>query len=146
MDRGRLTCGNFPISFKAAEMVETHHVEHLERCPHALNPPTKTISQHPLPVVERITPELSGGAEIVRRYAGHNNRPPIRLELELIRISPDICRVLRHKDRNIANEADAALVAIGLERKPLPEEKKLIELMRLNLLVQISTSTRESGT
>ena len=58
------------------------------------------------------------------------------IKLELIRIGPNIGRILGHKNRNVTNQANASLVAIGFEGKPLSEEKKLKELMGFNLIVE----------
>src|SRR5216683_1187288 len=82
--RSGVASRDLPTSCKPAEVIDAGDVDDLQAGPHALNPPAKTVLQHPLPVVERITPELSSGAEIIRRYAGHDYRPAVSIELELV--------------------------------------------------------------
>src|ERR1700674_293116 len=50
-----------------------------------------------------------------------------------------------HEDRNIADQADVAFVAIGLERKPLFEEYELKELMRFDLIVKSLARSSQRG-
>ena len=138
--RSRVASRNFPTRSKSAKMVDPRNVNHLKSGPHAFNPPFETIRQHPLPIEDRISPVLSGLAEIIRRHAGDNDRSAIGIELELIWIGPDIRRIVRHKDRNVADHFDAAPVAVGLQIEPLFEEEKLIELLRFDLVMKFLTS------
>src|SRR6185369_10493673 len=61
----------------------------------------------------------------------------IRVKFELLGIGPNVGRILGHEDRQIADNADAALVAVTLQREPLPEEEKLVEHVRLDFVAQL---------
>src|SRR5437016_5523380 len=142
---GSIVAGNFPTRSKSAKVIDARDVHGLQRGPHACNPPFETIGQHAFPVIKRVTPELSGGAEIIRRHAGYNYRTPILIELELIGVSPDIRRIVGHEYRNIAEQAEVAFVAISLKRRPLFEEQKLKELLRFDLVAQVGAGAGACG-
>ena len=93
-------------------MIDPRDINHLQGCPHAFDPPFETIGEHALPIEDWIAPILPGLTEIIRRYAGYNDRRAIGIELELIGIGPDIRRIMRHEDRNVADHSDAAAVAV----------------------------------
>ena len=141
--RSRVASRNFPTRSKSAKVIDPRNINHLQSGSHALNPPFETIRQHPLPIEDRISPVLSGLAEIIRRHAGDNDRSAIGIELELIWIGPDIRRIVRHKDRNVADHFNAAPVAVNFQIEPLFEEEKLIELLRFDLVMKFLTSATQ---
>lgn len=141
---GSIASANFPASSETAKVIEPSDINHPQTCPHPLDPPTETIGLHTVPVVKRITPELPGRTEVIRRYSGNNYRPAVLIELELIGIRPNVGRIQRHKDRYVADQFDGALVAVRFEGKPLLEEKKLEEPMCFNLIVELDASTSQS--
>ena len=63
-------------------MIETHHVEHLERVPKPIDPPGVAGLGHHIPTVDGIAPKLAGRAEIIGRNAGNVDRTAVRVELE----------------------------------------------------------------
>ena len=138
--RSRVASRNFPTRGKSAEVIDPRNINHSQSGPHAFNPPRETIGEHALPIEDRISPVLARLAEIIRRHAGDHDRRAIGIELELIGIGPDIRRIMRHKDRNVADHFDAAPVAVGLQIEPLFEEEKLIELLRFDLVMKFLTS------
>src|ERR1043166_1787477 len=143
---GRLiAAGDFPAGRETAKVIDARHVHNLQNRAHPFDPPLETIFQHSFPAVERIAPELSGRAEIIRRDAGDNGRNTITIKLELLRIGPDVGRILGHKDRHIAAQTDAAFIAIALQLEPLLEKKKLGKLVRFNLLLKFGSRARQSG-
>ena len=125
LNGGRFAGGNLPVRFKAAEMIESHHIEKRERGTEALDPPLVSVGGQQVPAINRIPPKLSGGAEIIRRHAGDHGRAALIVEIEQIGMSPDVRAVVRNIDRDVAHETDAALLAIGLEMFPLLEEFEL---------------------
>src|SRR5258706_5606689 len=125
---------NLPAGDKAAKMIDTHNVDCLQSRFNSFDPPGKAIGQHSLPVVERISPQLSSLAEIIRWYTGHNHGRPIRIKLELIRVGPNVCGIMRYKNRNVADDLYTSVIAVAFEIEPLSEEKKLIKLLGFDLL------------
>ena len=103
-------------------MVDAHHVEQPRRTAEAADPPAVAVLPHPLPVVERVTPELAVLAERVRRTPGHRRGAVLPVELELLRLRPDVGRIQRHIDRQIADQTNAKPVHIVAQRVPLAEK------------------------
>ncbi len=71
-------------------------------------------------------------AEVIRRHSGYNNRLAVFVQLELFRVGPNIGRILGHKDRQVTDDSDTAIVSVSLQREPLAKEEKLVEHVRLN--------------
>src|SRR5258706_4945069 len=67
--RGRSVRWDLPIRFETAEVIQPYQVEQFERCADAINPPPVTRHRRHIPPIERVSPKLTGGAEIVRRNA-----------------------------------------------------------------------------
>src|SRR6185503_10271710 len=134
--RSLIAARYFPTRSKTAEVIDARDVECLERGADAINPPFETIGPHLLPVVERIPPELAGGAEIIGRHSRYHDRSPIFVQLKLIRVCPNVCRIVGDENRNVADNLDAAAIAVSLKRKPLPEEEELIKLLRLDFFFE----------
>ena len=133
VDGGRFAGGNLPVRFKAAEMIEPHHIEKRERGTEALDPPLVSAGGQQVPAINRVPPELSRGAEIIRRHTGDYGRAALIVEIEQIGMGPHIRAVVRNIDREVAHETDTALLAISLELFPLLEELVLPILVGLHL-------------
>ncbi len=120
--------GHGPVCRERSEVIETQQVETLELLTHPQAPQGKSVPQHRVPVVERIAPQLPGLGEVIGRHAGHRSRPAIGLELELAAMSPGLRGVGSDIERQIAEQADAALMSMGTQPPPLHREGKLLAL------------------
>src|SRR5262250_2386069 len=87
---------NMPRSAKRPEVVEPNQINMCQQRLKSVNAPAITRAEKRFPVIHRVTPELSFGAEIIRRYAGNELWPEIRIEMETLRIGPNIARIERH--------------------------------------------------
>src|SRR6185503_17587819 len=132
--RGRRAGRDRPIRLERAEVVDAQQIEALELRADALEPPTETALLHRGPVVERITPELTVGVEVVRRHAGDRQRMAARIDREEIALPPDVDVVAIDVERQVAEKTDAAIVRVTLQRGPLELEQILLELERTKLL------------
>src|SRR5262249_36170192 len=142
---GRLIApGDFPAGRETAKVIDARYVHDLQNRPHAFDPPLEAIFQHSFPVVEGIAPELSGRAEIIRRDARDNCRNTIAIKFELLRIGPNVGRIMGHKDRYIADQTDAPFIAIAFQLEPLLKKKELGKLVRFNSLVKFVSRARQS--
>ena len=108
-------------------MIDAHEIETRELRAHASEPPAETAALHRVPVVERVAPELAVGVEVVRRYAGHRQRLAARVEREQLAVPPDLDAVAIDVERQVAEQVDAALVGVALQRGPLQLEQVLLE-------------------
>ena len=102
----------------------------------------KPLLLHRVPVVERIAPELTVGVEVVGRHAGNRERLAARVEREQIALPPNVDAVAIDVERQVAEEIDAALVRVTLQRGPLQLEQILLEHERAKLLAARGESTR----
>src|ERR1700678_603312 len=117
-------------------MIETHHVEQGERGSEAIDPPLVTRGGQQVPAINRISPKLSGSAEIIRRYAGNYRGAALIVEIEKFGMGPDVRAVVRNINRDVPHEADGALLAIFLERAPLPKKFELPILLAIQFRPQ----------
>ena len=66
-----------------------------------------------LPTIERIPPELPSRREIIRRNPGYDGGFPCLIKEEQLWVRPDIGAVMRHKNRDIADDLDSLVLCIG---------------------------------
>ena len=121
-----------PVAFKAAEMVKAHHIVQFGGRLQTTNPPDVAVFCHLLPVIERITPELSIVGEGIRRATGHLLRTQVVIQTEKCRRRPDIRGVIGDINRHIAYDADTAVIGITSEVLPLTPEFILKEALKVN--------------
>jgi hypothetical protein len=110
--RGFVATWNFPTSGEPTEVIDARDVQSLQRSPNAFDPPFETIGPHLVPIEKRVPPILASLAEVIGRHPGHDDRRAIGVQLELLRMRPNVCRVMRDKNRNVANDFYATLVAV----------------------------------
>ena len=117
-------------------MVYPQHVVILLGFPDTLEPPLIAGAVHFLPVVQRISPQLSGGGEQVRRNSG--DAPGIQpfVQFEQLRVRPHVGAVRGNVYRDIAYDLYPVLVAVAVESVPLPPEDVLHEFVELYLVLQ----------
>src|SRR5882762_890873 len=101
--RGLISARYFPTRSEAAKVIDAGDIEHLQGGVYSPDPPLEAVRKHLVPVVKWISPELTGSAEVIRRHAGYYNRRPTCVQLKLIRIGPNVRRIMGHKNWNIAN-------------------------------------------
>ena len=65
-------------------MIDPYDIEQLSAVADPVHPELVSAFFHVLPVINRIAPTLSGGAEIVRRYSCDKDRPSIGVQKEVI--------------------------------------------------------------
>src|SRR5216683_3454309 len=106
-------------------MVQPENVTALQRPGYAVDPPVIVLRLARFPAIYRISPALARNAERVRRDASDHGGRKVFIQVKDVTIAPDVRAVKVDKDCHIANDLDAALVAILSQRAPLLEERKL---------------------
>ena len=94
-----------------------------------------------IPVIQRITPQLSGSRKSVRRASGNRNGVPFFIELEQFGISPCIGTVKGNIYRNITYYFNTLVVGILFKCSPLNYElilEKLIEFHFLGIFFSVN--------
>ena len=76
------TRGHVPGGRKSAEVIQPNRIHVSKQGTHAINRPPIAGCAKRVPVVNRISPQLSLRAEVVRRDSGHKSRPAMLIEKE----------------------------------------------------------------
>ena len=84
---------NLPVGLKAAEMVDANDVAKAKGCAHSFDPPAIAFLRMGWPVIERVSPVLPGGAEVIWRDARYNAWVAFFVQIEQSLICPDISAV-----------------------------------------------------
>src|SRR5439155_19586456 len=89
----RCSCWYVPGGRERAEMIEADHVYVSQKRAKAVYAPTIPCPPKSVPIIDRISPELSFRTEVIGRNAGDESRPATIVEQEQLRISPDVARI-----------------------------------------------------
>ena len=126
-------------------MVDADDVKAAARRAHALEPPIKAAGSHVIPVVDRVAPELAVPAEAIGRTTGHDARTAGAGELEVFRMRPDVGGIERGVARQIADDADAAVVGVFAQPLPLVVEAVLQEAVEADVGFEQGAVTLDRG-
>ena len=96
-------------------MIQANHVNMRQQCTRAIDPPTVAGGAKGIPVVDRISPQLALRAAVVRRDPGNGERPAPCVEKRQLGIRPDVTRVRRNEEGQIANQSHAPGMGVVLE-------------------------------
>src|SRR5271165_7229453 len=78
--RRRSTGWNFPVRFESTEMIQSYHIKHLQGRTKTMDPPAMTGGSRYVPSIERVSPQLTSGAEIVRWNASDRSWPGVLVQ------------------------------------------------------------------
>src|SRR5690606_35544489 len=138
--------GHLPAAVKADEVIEANGVEAVECVLEPRDPPFVVRLGERLPVVDRVSPELSVGAEVVGRHTGEHAAFPAFVELEHLAVLPDVGAVVSDVHRHVSEQEHALLRAVLAELGPLPIERELQELLVRNFSLELAASTLHCAT
>ena len=111
----------------------------------AIDPPGVAGLTKCVPAIVRVPPELTGGAEIIRRHAGQLGGLAIGVELEQFPSRPHVRTVVRDEDRQVPDDFDRTRVTLLAHAPPVIEEEKLCQLVRANLSLAPLRPCRDRG-
>ena len=80
-----------------------------------------------LPVIQRVAPQLAVRGKVVRRAARHPAGMTLRVSLEQLPACPEVGRIRRHVDGNVAHDLHALFGGVGVQGAPLLVELVLQE-------------------
>ena len=129
---------NLPGGREAAEVVDPEHVEQREGVPQPGDPPGVVLRRVHLPAVERIPPALPRLREVVGRHTRHDGRPAVVGQGEEVGPAPDVGAILRHEDRQVADDRDAARGGPAPQPAPLVVKEKLARAGVVDALGQVA--------
>ena len=124
-------------------MIQPDHVDHLKDRAKPFQPPPVAIASQNIPAVNRIPPKLARLAEVIRRNARHDGRVPVRIEMIMLWVDPDIGAVMRDIDRQVAHQPDPAVAAMLAQLPPLRKKSELLELLNRDRLCQLFPPVRQ---
>ena len=126
-----------PGGREAAEVIQSNRVHVGQQGAQSVDAPAIACPAQRLPVIDGVAPELSLGAEVVRRHAGHEARPALLVEQEQFRVGPDIARVGGDEEGQVADQAQAPGLGVLLEACPLAEQQELCEADLIDRVRQV---------
>jgi hypothetical protein len=97
-------------------------------CGAARDPPGVAVAAWRIPAVQRVAPALAGGAEVVRRHAGHHRRLAVRRRGGRGRAAPRRRRCRGRRRSALADDLHALRLRMSAQRSPLAREAPLAEL------------------
>ena len=116
-----------PVSFEAAEVVDTYEINEFDRCSQPVNPPAITGLFVVFPGVQGVTPELAVFTEVVRRHTGNVAGPAFLVEPQDFAVGPGIGAVERNVDRHITEQEHAVFAGALPQCLPLVVEHALYD-------------------
>ena len=136
VDGGFLSVRHCPVFVKAPEMVDPKEVCQRQLVTDPVEPPFVAGFGVLFPVVERISPQLSGGREIIRRHTCNDGGISLGIQTEQFLMDPDIHTVPGHEDRDVSDDGDPFLICISLQFHPFVVEEELDEFIITDLFGQ----------
>ena len=103
----RSTCGNVPRGCESAEVIKPNDVDMIQKCTQSVDAPSITGRTKGIPIVDRVAPQLSLSAEIIRWNPGDEARPAMFVQQEKLRVRPNIAGIRGYKERQVADQAYA---------------------------------------
>ena len=118
-------------------MVDADLVHVLLQRPEPFYPPAVVLLFHGRKIVERIAPQLTVLAEVVRGYAGYSRRIPLLVQLEQLLMGPTVCAVMSHEHGHVPQDCNALIPSVPVQAVPLPEEDVLEQLVMVHAAGQL---------
>jgi len=116
---------DFPVGDKAPEVVDAQDIKELKIVAYPFEPPLVPRILKGVPSIDRVSPELSCLAEVIRRNTCNKGGPLFSVQLKEVRMRPYIGTIVIDVDRNITDQLQPFLVAVFFKGEPLFKEKKL---------------------
>ncbi len=132
---------NCVIGVEATEVIDPDDVIQLCQILNPSQPPVIPGVFVIVPVIQRVAPQLSIGAESIRRTAGHSDRLPVFIQLEELGMAPGIHRVQGDINRQVADDVDSFSIRVVPEFLPLLEEQILNRFIEVNILAVLLRQT-----
>ncbi len=97
------------------EVIDPEEVVEFSGSPDPAYPPVVPSLPERGPVIDGVPPELPGPAEEIRRHPCHNSGAEVFIELEDLRVLPDIDAIIGDVYRYIPDDLDAEIGTVPVE-------------------------------
>src|SRR5258705_791550 len=121
--RRRGSGGYVPGGGECAEMVQADRCHVSQQGAQAVDGPAVTGTTKRVPVIDGVAPELSLGAEVVRRHTGNDAWSVARVQQEQLRVGPHIARIRGNEKRQVADQAHALGMGMVLQALRLTKQQ-----------------------
>src|SRR4030095_11337888 len=115
-------------------MIQANHVNVSQQRAQTRDAPTIAVLPKSVPVIDGVAPKLSLRAEVIGRNTGYETRPALLVQQKQLRVGPDIARVGRDEEGQVADKAQTLGAGICLESLALAEQQKLCETHLADLI------------
>src|SRR5262249_6739006 len=123
--RSRGSGGYVPGGGECAEMIQADRGHVSPQGAQAVDGPGGTRNTKRVPVIDGVAPELSLGAEVVRRHTGDEPWSVARVQQEQLRVGPHIARIRGNEKRQVADQAHTLGMGVFLQALPLTKQQEL---------------------
>ena len=117
--------GNSPDAMKSEKMIHADGIELTQKPLESFGPPVKSLGEVGRPAIVGMSPHLSQRRKEIGRIARTGDRVTAGIEEEKILPSPDGGRVVGDEDGDVADQSNAAAIAICFQSGPLAFEEPL---------------------
>ena len=100
-------------------MIDPDDIKKLLVVTNAVDPKLVFVIFQVVPVIDWIAPSLPGGAEIIRRHSGDENRPAVCIQEEIVLSTPDVHRIHTHIERHVSHDLNTTFVGTPFYFHPL---------------------------
>ena len=94
----------------------------IQKCAQSVDAPSITGRTKGIPIVDRVAPQLSLSAEVIRWNPSDEARAAMFLQHEKLGVRPNIAGIRGHKKWQVADQADAFGMRVLLELIRLAEQ------------------------
>ena len=115
-------------------MIQPNHVHMRQQRAQTVYAPPVSSPPRSVPVVNRVTPELSQGAEVIGRHASDKTWPVLVVEQEELRVGPHVTRIGGNEGWQVANQAHPLGTGVFSETLPLAAQEELRNAGLLDLV------------
>jgi hypothetical protein len=106
-------------------MIEAEEVVELKLALQPVHPPPESSEAMEPPSIDRSSPELAGGREVIRGHSTLLQQPALTIQGKQPSPAPGIGAVVGHIERDISEKGDAKPMGLRLQALPLPLQMPL---------------------
>src|SRR6266498_3300180 len=104
-------------------MIQANHVDMSQQRAQPRDAPRIAGLPESVPVVDGVAPKLSLRAEEIGRHTGNEAWPVLLVQQKQLRIGPDVARVRRNEEGQVADQAQTLAVGVCLQSLALAEQQ-----------------------
>src|ERR1700681_3170577 len=124
-------------------MIQANHVDASQQRPQPRDAPMIAGLPKSVPVIDGVAPKLSLRAEVIGWHTGNEERPALLVQQKQLRVGPDVARIGRDEEGQVADQAQALAEGACLEPLALAGHQELREAHLPDLIRQFASDPVE---